>query len=61
VLHGDAEIWGFRFGSAAYLTDFSEIPESSMERLKYLDVLFLDALPTNLTLRTPPSKTPCDW
>jgi len=44
VLHGDAEIWGFRFGSAAYLTDFSEIPESSMKRLEGLDVLFLDAL-----------------
>jgi len=44
VLHGDAEVWGFRFGSAAYLTDFSEIPEHSMEKLKGLDVLFLDAL-----------------
>jgi phosphoribosyl 1,2-cyclic phosphate phosphodiesterase len=44
VLHGDAEIWGFRFGSAAYLTDFSEIPESSMAKLAGLDVLFLDAL-----------------
>jgi phosphoribosyl 1,2-cyclic phosphate phosphodiesterase len=44
VLHGDAEVWGFRFGSAAYLTDFSEIPASSMEKLKGLDVLFLDAL-----------------
>jgi phosphoribosyl 1,2-cyclic phosphate phosphodiesterase len=44
VLHGDAEVWGFRFGSAAYLTDFSEIPASSMQRLQGLDVLFLDAL-----------------
>lgn len=44
VLHGDAEIHGFRFGSAAYLTDFSEIPPDSMERLRGLDILFLDAL-----------------
>src|SRR5215471_1917324 len=44
VLHGEAEIHGFRFGSAAYLTDFSEIPPHSMERLRGLDILFLDAL-----------------
>ena len=44
IIHGDAEIHGFRFGSAAYLTDFSEIPPESMERLRGLDVLFLDAL-----------------
>jgi phosphoribosyl 1,2-cyclic phosphate phosphodiesterase len=44
VLHGDAEIWGFRFGSAAYLTDFSDVPESSLEKLRGLDILFLDAL-----------------
>ena len=44
VLHGEAEIHGFRFGSAAYLTDFSEIPLQSMERLRGLDILFLDAL-----------------
>ncbi len=55
VMHGSSEIHGFRFGSAAYLTDFSEIPESSMEQLKGLDILFLDALrrrphPTHSTL-----------
>jgi len=44
VKHGDAEIIGFRFGSAAYLTDFSEIPEQSFVQLKDLDILFLDAL-----------------
>ena len=44
ILHGDAEICGFRFGSAAYLTDLSEIPPASMERLRGLDILFLDAL-----------------
>jgi phosphoribosyl 1,2-cyclic phosphate phosphodiesterase len=44
VIHGEAEIYGYRFGSAAYLTDFSEIPEKSMEMLHGLDILFLDAL-----------------
>jgi phosphoribosyl 1,2-cyclic phosphate phosphodiesterase len=44
VLHGKATIYGFRFGDAAYLTDHSEIPESSLDLLHGLDVLFLDAL-----------------
>jgi phosphoribosyl 1,2-cyclic phosphate phosphodiesterase len=44
VLHGDAEILGYRFGSAAYLTDFSQIPDASFFQLNDLDVLFLDAL-----------------
>jgi phosphoribosyl 1,2-cyclic phosphate phosphodiesterase len=38
------EVLGFRFGNAAYLTDHSEIPESTLEKLYGLDVLFLDAL-----------------
>jgi phosphoribosyl 1,2-cyclic phosphate phosphodiesterase len=44
VTHGQQTIFGFRFGNIAYLTDHSEIPESSLERLQGLDVLFLDAL-----------------
>ncbi|HLK66851.1 MAG TPA: MBL fold metallo-hydrolase [Bryobacteraceae bacterium] len=44
ILHGRQTILGFRFGSAAYLTDHNDIPESSMEQLRGLDVLFLDAL-----------------
>ncbi len=44
VQHGSQMIHGFRFGAAAYLTDHSDIPASSMEMLKGLDVLFLDAL-----------------
>jgi len=44
VLHGRQTIYGFRFGEAAYLTDHSEIPESSLDLLAGLDVLFLDAL-----------------
>jgi phosphoribosyl 1,2-cyclic phosphate phosphodiesterase len=44
VLHGKQTIYGYRFGDAAYLTDHSEIPEASLEKLRGLDVLFLDAL-----------------
>ncbi len=44
VLHGDASILAFRFGQAAYITDFSEIPEESLAKLEGLDILFLDAL-----------------
>ena len=44
ILHGSQTIHGFRFGRAAYLTDHSGIPEASMEQLRDLDVLFLDAL-----------------
>jgi phosphoribosyl 1,2-cyclic phosphate phosphodiesterase len=42
--HGKLDVFGFRFGDCAYLTDHSEIPPESMERLKDLDVLFLEAL-----------------
>lgn len=44
ILHGSETIHGFRFGDAAYLTDHSEIPAESMDKLRGLDVLFLDAL-----------------
>jgi riboflavin kinase/FMN adenylyltransferase len=44
LLHGDMEVLGFRFGRAAYLTDFSVLPDSSMALLQGLDVLILDAL-----------------
>jgi len=44
IIHGETEIYGYRFGSAAYLTDFSEIPEASLASLQGLDVLFLDGL-----------------
>jgi phosphoribosyl 1,2-cyclic phosphate phosphodiesterase len=44
LTHGKDTIFGFRFGNVAYLTDHSEIPESSLDRLRGLDVLFLDAL-----------------
>src|SRR5579871_2425513 len=44
IIHGETEIYGYRFGSAAYLTDHSEVPASSLEQLRDLDILFLDAL-----------------
>jgi phosphoribosyl 1,2-cyclic phosphate phosphodiesterase len=44
VTHGEQEITGYRFGSVAYLTDMSDIPEVSFPLLEDLDVLVLDAL-----------------
>ena len=44
IIHGEAEIYGYRFGRAAYLTDFSAIPDETLEQLHGLDILFLDAL-----------------
>ena len=56
VIHGDTQIYGYRFGSAAYLTDHSEIPDASLHQLERLDILFLDALrhkphPTHSTVK----------
>jgi len=44
LLHGEMQVLGFRFGRAAYLTDFSSIPDSSLALLHDLDELILDAL-----------------
>ncbi len=44
LLHGRLPIAGYRFGSAAYLTDMSAIPEESFPLLSDLDVVILDAL-----------------
>ena len=56
VIHGETPILGFRFGSAAYLTDHSEVPAETLEKLGDLDILFLDALrytshPTHSTVK----------
>jgi phosphoribosyl 1,2-cyclic phosphate phosphodiesterase len=55
VVHGNLPILAFRFRDTAYVTDVSEIPESSMSLLAGLDVLILDALrpkphPTHFSL-----------
>jgi phosphoribosyl 1,2-cyclic phosphate phosphodiesterase len=44
VIHGETPILGFRFGSAAYLTDHSDVPKDTLEKMRDLDILFLDAL-----------------
>ena len=44
VTHGRQQITGYRFGSAAYLTDMSDIPPEGMALLDGLDILILDAL-----------------
>jgi phosphoribosyl 1,2-cyclic phosphate phosphodiesterase len=44
LLHGEMDVLGFRFGRAAYMTDFSRLPESSVPLLWDLDDLILDAL-----------------
>jgi phosphoribosyl 1,2-cyclic phosphate phosphodiesterase len=55
IWHGPWQILGFRFGRFAYLTDCNGVPESSLELLRDLDVVVLDALrlrphPTHFTL-----------
>ena len=42
--HAHFNVFGFRIGDMAYCTDVSKIPRDSMERLRGLDVLILDAL-----------------
>jgi phosphoribosyl 1,2-cyclic phosphate phosphodiesterase len=44
VIHGRTTIAGYRFGSAAYLTDMSDIPDESLPLLQNLDLVILDAL-----------------
>jgi phosphoribosyl 1,2-cyclic phosphate phosphodiesterase len=55
LLHGSLPILGFRFGSFAYLTDASTIPDAAWPMLEGLDVLVLNALrhrphPTHFSL-----------
>jgi phosphoribosyl 1,2-cyclic phosphate phosphodiesterase len=44
INHGRQTITGYRFGSAAYLTDLWDIPPESVPLLQDLDILILDAL-----------------
>jgi phosphoribosyl 1,2-cyclic phosphate phosphodiesterase len=44
VLHGRGQIFGYRIGNLAYMTDVSEIPESSFALLENLDLVLLDCL-----------------
>jgi phosphoribosyl 1,2-cyclic phosphate phosphodiesterase len=44
LLHGHMKSFGYRCGPIAYLTDCNQIPPSSLELLKDLKLLILDAL-----------------
>jgi phosphoribosyl 1,2-cyclic phosphate phosphodiesterase len=53
--HGHLRVFGYRFGSLAYITDVKAIPEESYDQLRNLDVLVLNALwwrphPTHLSI-----------
>jgi len=55
VRHGRMPVTGYRFGDLAYVTDAKEIPPGSLELLRGLDILVLNALrerphPTHLSL-----------
>ncbi len=44
VLHGKMEITGYRIGNFAYLTDVSQVPDSSIALLQGVDVAVVSAL-----------------
>jgi phosphoribosyl 1,2-cyclic phosphate phosphodiesterase len=44
IVHGGANILGFRFGQLAYVTDCSELPAQSIEMLRGVDTLVINAL-----------------
>jgi phosphoribosyl 1,2-cyclic phosphate phosphodiesterase len=53
--HGHLRVFGYRFGSLAYITDVKAISEPEREQLRGLDVLVLNALwwrphPTHLSI-----------
>lgn len=55
VVHGNMRVAGFRIGDAAYITDTNLVPASSIEMLKGVKLLVLDALrrtahPTHMSL-----------
>ena len=42
--HGPTEVWGYRIGGFAYMTDCSGIPEEEYSKLENLKLLVIDAL-----------------
>jgi phosphoribosyl 1,2-cyclic phosphate phosphodiesterase len=44
LLHGGMETGGYRIGNAAYLTDMSAIPDSSLALLEGVELVIIDAL-----------------
>jgi phosphoribosyl 1,2-cyclic phosphate phosphodiesterase len=55
ILHGPWQVYGYRVGGFAYMTDCSAIPDASLSLLEGVDTVVLDALrhrshPTHFTL-----------
>ncbi|MFW5440332.1 MAG: MBL fold metallo-hydrolase [Methylophilaceae bacterium] len=44
IMHGRVQIFAYRIGNMAYMTDVSSIPESSLKLLEGLDLLLIDCL-----------------
>lgn len=44
IMHGRIQIYAYRIGNMAYMTDVSLIPESSFKLLEGLDLLLIDCL-----------------
>ncbi|MEN9488536.1 MAG: PhnP protein [Bacteroidota bacterium] len=44
VLHGDLQVFGYRFDKFAYLTDVKSIENKEIDKLKNLEVLVINAL-----------------
>ena len=43
-MHGNLQVFGFRFNNFAYLTDVKTVPDSEINKLSNLDVLVVNAL-----------------
>jgi len=55
AVHGELEVFGYKFGGCAYLSDVSRVPEPTLQKLYNLELLILGALrhtphPTHFTL-----------
>lgn len=56
VVHGRLPILGFKMGNLAYITDATEVPRSTLDRIRGIDTLIINALewapnPTHMNLR----------
>ena len=44
AMHGNLQVFGYRFGDFAYLTDVKTVPAEELSKLENLEVLVVDAL-----------------
>jgi len=44
--HGEMDIYGYRIGSVAYLTDCNSVPDSTLEKMRRLSLLVIGAVQT---------------